>query len=176
MNYWREIKKPTSVLRRSSRNNIFVIKKFWKKRPNWRKRKKEGESVISVAPLPILNWTVLREFLVWIYWTIFVQRHQIARFFLQQSIRPAMLCSRDLSSIGRWDHTYHREVAWDSKPRVFALLYHKWLSVEQANCSRLAYATKTKITFQDRVSTFTDVGFEPGFWKKKVRIVEKRCS
>lgn len=145
------------------------------------KEGKEGEPVtIFVVSLPIPNITVLGIFLAGKYWTVFIPGHPIAWLLSQQE--GLMSCASEStvlpSNISSWGWIYHQEDVWDPKPHIFALLYQKWLFTKQGNCSHPTHTTKTKITFQNELSTASKpwAGFEPGFWKRRVKKRRKQMQ
>lgn len=133
--------------------------------------------MIFVVSLPIPNVTVLGIFLAGKYWTVFIPCHPISWLLSQQE--GLMSCASESSvlpsNISSWGWIYHQEDVWDPKSHIFALLYQKWLFTKQGNCSHPTHTTKTKITFQNELSTASKpwAGFEPGFWKRRVKKKEK---
>lgn len=126
-----------------------------------------------VVSLPIPNDCVLRIFLVGEYCTVFMPRHPIAWLL---SLQPGLMSCAPQSSVlpshfSSWGWIYHWEDVWDPNPQGFALLYQKWLSIKQGNCKHTTDTTKTKITFQNELSTASKpwVGLQQGFWKRRLK-------
>lgn len=126
-----------------------------------------------VVSLPIPNDCVLRIFLVGEYCTVFMPRHPIAWLL---SLQPGLMSCAPQSSVlpshfSSWGWIYHWEDVWDPNPQGFALLYQKWLSIKQGNCKHPTDTTKTKITFQNELSTASKpwVGLQQGFWKRRLK-------